>query len=301
MRKRTEISMEWNDLKIILAIGRSGTLSGAARALKLNHSTVFRRINIIEEKLDVRFFDRMQNGYVLTEAGNIAMLTAQRVDEEMNGLSRELIGKDLRLQGTIRVTAPEGVSLTLLRPIFAKFLKENPEIHIDLVVTGSNLQLSRREADIAIRVTAKPPDASIGRKICRFRFGVYASHAYVKNKENFELKDYDWILHDDSSHWFSQSLWKKMGHPRVKIQLSSDSTSAITNAVKDGLGVAPLPCFIGDSEKTLTRIVEPTDGMTLELWLLTHPDLRNTTRIKALMTFLYESLLKEKRLIEGEL
>lgn len=291
--------MEWNDLRIILAIGRSGTLSGAAKSLNLNHSTVFRRINIIEDKLQVRFFDRMQNGYVLTEAGNIAMSAAQRIDDEMNGLSRQLVGKDLRLQGTIRVTAPEGVSLKLLRPIFADFLKINPDIHIDLVVTGNTLQLSRREADIAVRVTSKPPDTSIARKVCRFRFAVYASRRYLKTKKDCALKDYNWLLLDDSSHWFSASLWKKMGHPNASVRFSSDSTVAIVNAVKDGLGVAPLPCFLGDNEKKLVRIQEPTEEPAPDLWLLTHPDLRNTARIKALIDFLYDALQNKKELIEG--
>jgi DNA-binding transcriptional LysR family regulator len=291
--------MEWDDLKIILAIGRAGTLSGAAKSLNLNHSTVFRRINIIEDKLNVRFFERMPNGYILTEAGEVAMLAAEKIDDEMNSLTRELVGKDLRLQGTIRVTAPEGVSLKLLQPIFADFIKLNPEIHIDLVVTGSTLQLSRREADLAVRVTNKPPETSIGRRICHFRFGVYASRGYLKSKKDFSLKEHDWILLDNSSNWFPQSFWKKMGHPGVKLIFSSDSTMAIVNAVKDGLGVAPLPCFLGDSETKLVRIVEPTEEMALELWLLTHPDLRHTTRVKALMNFLYEALLQKKELIEG--
>ena len=291
--------MEWDDLKIILAIGRAGTLSGAAKLLKINHSTVFRRINIIENNLNVRFFERMPTGYVLTEAGNIAMHTAKRVDDEMNGLARTLVGKDLRLQGTIRVTSPEGVSLKLLQPIFALFLKENPDIQIDLVVTGSTLQLSRREADLAVRVTNKPPDTSIGRKICHFRFAIYASRQYLKTKKDTILKDHNWILLDDSSNWFPQSVWKKMGHPGAKIIFSSDSTMAVVNAVKDGLGVAPLPCFLGDSEKKLVRVVEPNAEMALELWLLTHPDLRHTARVKALMTFLHKSLESKKNLIEG--
>ena len=293
--------MEWDDLRIILAIGRAGTLSGAAKSLNLNHSTVFRRINIIENNLEVRFFDRMPNGYVLTEAGDVAMRRAKRIDDEINGFTRELVGKDLRLQGIIRVTAPEGVSLKLLQPMFTAFLKANPDIQIDLVVTGSTLQLSRREADLAIRVTSNPPDTSIGRRVCRFRFGVYASRAYMKSKKDFSLKDHNWILLDDSRNWFPQSLWKKMGHPGVKVTFSSDNTMAIINAAKSGLGIAPLPCFLGDSEKKLIRIMEPTEEMALELWLLTHPDLRHTARVKALMSFLHEALQSKKDLIEGNL
>lgn len=297
--------MEWNDLKIILAIGRDGTLSGAAKALGMNHSTVFRRINTIEEKMEVRFFDRLPQGYSMTEAGEAALRTAERIDDEVNGLSRELVGKDLRLQGAIRVTAPEGVSLQLLRPIFAAFLHQHPGIQIDLVVTGSALKLARREADLAIRVTKKPPDTSIGRRVCKFGFGIYAARTYIEADKKSKVENYNWVLLEDSSNWFSPGLWKKMLNAKANVVFRSDSTSAIVNAALDGLGVTPLPCFIGDSEKSLVRVDELQKELEKEtppdLWILMHPDLRHTARVKALMHFLYESLEKDKGIIEGKL
>lgn len=299
------IVMEWNDLKVILAIGRAGTLSGAAKSLGMNHSTVFRRINVIEEKMEVRFFDRLPQGYSMTEAGEAALGTAERIDNEVNGLSRELVGKDLRLQGSIRVTAPEGVSLRLLRPVFAAFLHEHTDIQIDLVVTGSALKLSRREADLAIRVTSNPPDTSIGRQVCKFGFGVYVSKEYLEVKKNRLPEEHAWVLLEDASSWFKPAVWKKIFNPNSKVVFRSDSTSAIVNAALDGLGVTPLPCFIGDSEKELVRLDEFQKEIAkenaLDLWILMHPDLRHTARVKALMRFIYESLEKEKSLIEGNL
>lgn len=291
--------MDWNDLNIVLAIARSGTLAGAARSLALNHSTVFRRINAIEKKLEVRFFERLPQGYVLTEAGEAAMRSAERIDEEVHALARELVGRDLRLQGTIRLTAPEGVTLKLLSPHIEKFCAMHPDIHIDLAVTGSALQLARREADLAVRVTAKPPDSSIGRRICAFRFGIYATRAYLKKHQNNKLADCDWVLTDDSRDWFPQRIWKKIGQSKAKTILSSNSTIAVLNAVKQGIGVAPLPCFLGDSEKTLVRAIELPKEMTLDLWLLTHPDLRHTARVKALMHFLEKAFGEQRELIEG--
>lgn len=297
--------MDWNDLKIVLAISRAGTLSGAAKSLDMNHSTVFRRINMIEKKLGVRFFDRLPQGYIMTDAGEAAMRTAETIDNEVNSLSRELVGKDLRLQGNIIVTAPEGVSLKLLRPIISAFLKLHPEIKIDLIVTGSTLKLARREADIAIRVTNNPPDTSIGRRVCKFRFGFYASKLYVKKNDEYGVENYDWLLLDDSRQWFPQSVWKKMGlsnlHQAQNVVFRSDSTMAIVNAAIDGLGVAPLPCFLGDEEKKLTRVIDVPEEMELELWILMHPDLRHTARVLALKTFLYESLEKKRNLLEGQL
>ena len=299
--------MDWNDLKIILAIGRQGSLSGAARTLDMNHSTVFRRINAIEDKMGVRFFDRLPQGYSLTEAGEAALRAADKIDNEVNGLSRKLLGKDLRLQGGIRVTAPEGVSHKLLRPIIAEFLKRHPEINIDLVVTGNALKLARREADLAIRVTNNPPDTSIGRKVCNFRFGFYASKEYVEKNTQTKVDQHHWLLLDDCQQWFPASVWKQLGLAGLQktnnVCLRTDSTTAIVNAAIDSLGVAPLPCFLGDDEEKLVRVFEPdkdiAGGMMLELWVLMHPDLRNTARVRALKNYIYENLEINKKLIEG--
>jgi len=291
--------MEWDDLKIILAIGRAGSLSGAARSLSLNHSTVFRRINTIEKKLEVRFFERLPKGYVLTDAGEIAMSTAEKVETQVHDLARELVGKDLRLQGAIRVTAPEGVSLKLLGPHLARFCQVHPNIHIDLIVTSNALQLAQREADLAIRVTSKPPDSSIGKQICQFRFGLYATKKYLDNHGQASMESHTWVMTEDSRDWFPSVIWKRLGLPNARVALSSNSTMAVVNAAREGVGVAILPCFLGDSDMDLVRVIEPPDDMALELWLLMHPDLRHTARVKALMQFLFEGLEGQKDLIEG--
>ncbi len=299
MTEKMNVDLQWNELNIILAIGRAGTLSGAAKLLSQSHSTVFRQINAIEKKLGVRFFERLPHGYIKTEAGETAVRSAEKIDDEMHGLARELIGKDSRLQGTIRLTAPEGLSQTLLAPLLASFCQSHPDIHIDLIVSGSDLALSRREADLALRVTNKPPETSIGRRISLFRFGLYTTQNYLTKHKDAEFEDYDWLLNDDSRNWFSASFWKKIANPQTKRAFSSNSIMSIFNACKSGLGVAPLPCFLGDSDKKLKRILIPAQETELELWLLTHPDLRSTTRIRTLMTFLYESLEEHTALLQG--
>ena len=162
----------------------------------------------------------------MTEAGEAALSTAARIDNEVKRLSCELVGKDLRLHGSIRITAPEGVSLKLLRLVFAAFLHEHPDIQIDLVVTGSALKLSRREADLAIRVTNNPPDTSIGRRVCKFRFGVYASKSYMAANKNSLPEEYAWVLLEDASSWFAPAVWKKLFNPNSQVVFRSDSTSA---------------------------------------------------------------------------
>lgn len=292
--------MQWNDLKIILAIGRAGSLTGAARLLEQNHSTVFRQINAIEKSLGVRLFERLSTGYVKTEAGEAAVEAAERIDEEIHGLTRKLAGKDKRLQGKIRLTAPEGITQTILMPLLAKFSKQHPDIEVDLVVTSIDLELSRREADVALRVTAKPPDTSVGRCISRFNFAVYATQAYLAKHKQASIEEHDWLLADDARNWFSNSDWKKIAKKHTRTVLSSNNIMAILNACKNSLGIALLPCFLGDSEKKLIRVKEPQINKSLELWILTHPDLRYTARVRALKQFLFESMAQHSALFAGE-
>lgn len=291
--------MNWDDLNLVLAICRSGSLSGAARSLGVNHSTVFRRLNAIEKKLEVRLFERQANGYLMTEAGEAVKRSAERIDEEVVTLSRELLGRDLRLQGTIRITAPEGVALRLLTPQLAAFCRLHPDITIDLVVTSSALRLSHREADLAVRATRTPPDSSIGREVCKFRFSMYASPEYLADSQGRALEEHLWVMPDDGIDFFPSPLWRKKTFPQAKVVYSSNNTMAIVEAAKAGLGVAPLPCFLGDSEPGLVRVIAPPEELTLSLWVLIHPDLRHTARVRALMMFLTESLAEQKSAMEG--
>jgi DNA-binding transcriptional LysR family regulator len=291
--------MDWNDLNLVLAICRTGTLTGAAKVLSVNHSTVFRRINAIEKKLNVRLFDRQPAGYVMTEAGEAVKRTAERIDEEVDGLSRDLLGRDLRLQGPLRVTAPEGIGLKLLSPQLTVFCADHPDIQMDLNISSSALRLSRREADIAVRVTSRPPDNYIGHRICKFRFCMYASRSYLKRHRGASLENHHWLMTDDGFDLLPPAVWKSKDHPIARVVFSSNSIMAVINAAKQGLGVAPLPCFLGDSERGLQRVIDPPEALTLALWVLIHPDLRYTARVTVLMKFLVAALEKNKAAIEG--
>jgi len=291
--------MDWNDLNLVLAVCRSGTLSGAARALGVNHSTVFRRINAIEKSLGVRLFDRQPDGYAMTEAGEVVARTARRIADEVDTLDRQLLGRDLRLEGLLRVTSPQGIALKILNERLSAFCVRHPGIQMDLVITSDALKLSRREADIAVRVTRQPPDNLIGRRICKFRFAMYASRKYLRQHGDEPLEEHQWILTDDGFDQLPPALWKRKAHGAARVVFASNSTIATIDAAKRGLGVAPLPCFIGDGEAGLSRLGDPPEELTRDLWVLTHPDLRNTARVKALMADLVDALEAARSSFEG--
>jgi DNA-binding transcriptional LysR family regulator len=292
--------LEWNDVAVILAICRAGSLGGAARRLGSTHSTVFRQLNAIEEKTGVRFFDRLRHGYVMTESGEAAKRFGERMESEMYALGREILGRDMMLQGKVRMTAPEGLATTLLPPILTAFQQEHPDVSIELIVTSLSLDLAQREADIALRVTNSPPDTSLGRKICDFGNGIYASPAYLERHKDIPLSEHSWIMSDGSAAWIISKVWRNQSRAEEQIVMSSNSITAVMGAARAGHGVATLPSFLGDSDPGLEAVRHHLPGTKLELWLLTHPDLRHTARVKALMAYLHTALRKQSGLLEGK-
>ena len=293
--------LEWNDLHLVLAVCREGTLSGAARVLDVNHSTVFRRIGAIEEKLGVRLFERLPTGYAMTEAGEAMRAVGERVENEMHGLSRELIGRDLRLSGILRVAVPDALLLKILMPHLCIFAQRYPQILLELVISNNCLNLTRREADIAVRVTQSPPETVVGRRLCDMKTTIYGSTEYLARQVDNTIESYTWLMPDEDLAHLPISQWLYRKYPKATTVFRCNTLLGLHEAAVQGLGVVALPCFLADPDTRLSRILPPPDELTCELWLLTHPDLRRTARVRALMDFLVEVLDKEKDLIEGRL
>lgn len=292
-------ALEWGDLSVLLAVCRAGSLSGAARVLRLNHSTVFRKVNAIEEKTGVRFFERLPDGYAMTDAGRTVMQYAERIEAEVHALGREVLGQDMRLQGKITLTAMEGLAIQVAPALIAEFCGQHPEVTVEVVGSVAALDLVRREADIAIRATRKPPDTSLGKKICDFRFAVFGSPQYLKGKDTVPLAEHRWSLISGSASWLVPLLWKKKAHADAQTLYSSSLSLSVLNAAAEGLGLTLMPCYLGDADERLVRVTDPIEPLTLELWILTHPDLRHTARVKALMAYLYDALKEKAELFEG--
>ncbi len=291
--------MEWNDIRLVLALCRAGSLSGAAGALGVNYSTVLRRLNAMESDLNVRLFDRGPSGLAATEAGEAVFRTAERMDEEANDLSRSLVGRDLGLEGPIRVTAPEGITLALLMPALAQFGAAHPRVQLDLVVSSHALSLARREADVAIRVTKKPPESYFGRRVGAFRFALYASKRFWKRREHAALDDVPWLMTDDGIDFIGPLVRRRVMSKRPDVALTSANASAVLDATRRGLGVTALPRFLGDRESRLVRILSDIEPSNLSVWVLIHQDLRNTVRVRALVSHVYDALEQRRGELEG--
>lgn len=286
--------MDWDDLRLVLAVGRAGSLSGAARALGVNYSTVFRRVNSIEESIKLRLFERHPHGYVLTEAGEAVVRRAEHMEEEANAISRELLGTDTRLSGVIKLTAPSGVTRYALMPLLESFSKQHPEIELDLIITSSSLYLERNEADLALRIGKRPPENYIAREVCKFSFGIYGSPEYIEKYAHLAPLEHRWIEHrDDPRPWWATE------RDRVKIVFKSDSSMANIDAVRRGLGLLSTPHIVGSRADGLQRLDLPVKNVERTMWLLMHPDLRGTARVKALMNHLLTNLQQQKNAFVG--
>lgn len=290
--------MDWESLKFFLAVARQGTLAGAGRSLGVKHSTVLRRIATLEGDLGLKLFERHPGGMLLTGAGREMLDIAARIGDDLVTLERRLSGRDLRLTGTVRLAAI-GVLVPWIAEALAAFHALYPGIVVEVAISPATVSLARHEADIAIRISARPPDSLIGRRIATLVHGVYAARTHPAAREPSPvLADHAWIAYAESRNDLPQARWMAETIPADRVVLRSGHTGMMVAAVRAGLGLAVLPCYLGDAEPALRRLrLVPDLGQ--EMWLLTHRDLRRTPRVRAVMDFLAKELLRHRDLIEG--
>jgi DNA-binding transcriptional LysR family regulator len=292
-------SLEWSDLRVVLAICRAGSLVGAGRLLSCSHTTVFRRINAIEERAEVRFFERLPSGYAMTDAGEVAKRFGERVEAEFLALSREVLGRDTEVSGNVVITAPEGIVSHILPPILLDFRREHPDVTFEVVESNAAFDLARREADIAIRATRKPPDDSLGRRISTFRFAVYGNEDLLAATADAPLSEQPWVGLQGTIAWLVPQVFKSTTKAEERMVYTTNAAAAAIEAVRAGVGVTLMPCYRCDPIGDLHRLAPPLPHLTMELWVLTHPALRHTARVKVLMRHLTEALRARAPLFDG--
>ncbi len=282
--------IDWNDLPYFLSVAKTGSLLGASKALSVNHSTVFRRINALEEKLGTRLFERLPEGYVLTEIGQIVLQHAEHAEDSVHTLERAVAGKDFELSGEIRVTAPITFSEHILVPCIAKFRRLHPRISVNIVVSSALYDLSRRDADVAIRSTNNPPDYLIGRKVAEVIWSVYASKAFIKKfgkpKDIQQMEEFSLVGADESLFRIDAYQWLMKNFSNKQFSCSASDVQTIIKLCIEGLGLAVLPTNY--FAPNLVKLFEVEPRFQDNIWILTHPDLRHVTRIKEFVKFLYD-------------
>jgi DNA-binding transcriptional LysR family regulator len=299
---------DWDDLRTILAVARGGGLARAAARLGVDQSTVFRRIKRLEDKLAVRLFERLASGYVATAEGERLLATAERMEEEANALERAITGNDCRLTGLLRITSSETTADRILTRHLAAFRTRHPDIEIELIVENRVLSLTRREADIALRPTRPSESGLFGRKLADVAWAVYGSLGYLAAHgwplDASALAEHTLIGWDEPQIYGAATRWLATTAPASPGKRAAYRSNSLLNqltAVRAGIGLAALPCFLGDGDAALARVVGPIPQLARELWLVTHDDLRRTARIEAFFAMMAAAIKEDRPLIEGRL
>ena len=295
------LMFSWDDLRIIKAIGQAGALAPAAAALGVNATTIARRLDQAETILGVTLFDRRRTGYRPTAAGAQMIALADRIEPEIVNAVRSVAGHDQGHAGDLRVTTSDALLVDFLNPIIASFQARNPLIRVDVTVVNEPLNLARGESDIAFRATAAPPENLFGRRVGTIAWAPYGNRAdflggWPSADDLYRLKwaSYGPGLSGLKAHAFVE---KHVLHDNIVYR--GNSVAGVASAIASGIGVGFLPCMHGDLWPNITRIGPLVPDLSDELWVLTHPSIKKSSRVSAFMAHCITAIGKQRRFIEG--
>lgn len=298
---------DWNELQLVLAVQRTSTLTGAAKTLGIDHSTAFRRLNALETRLGVRLFERLPGGaYQATPAGERMAAAAERMEDEALAINRDIAGRDHRLSGRLRVTSSETLAYRILTRHLAAFRQAHPGIVVELVVDNRVLSLSRREADIALR-PMRPKEGDLwGRKLANVAWTVYGAVDYLQGdgatvSSPEDLGRHPLIGWEETVGGIMAADWLNRAVSGETVVYRTNSLINQFVAAKAGIGLALLPCYLGDGDSGLARALpNPVPDLSGELWIVTHADLRGTARVRAFFDLVGDGLAREHHLFDGQ-
>jgi DNA-binding transcriptional LysR family regulator len=292
--------LSWDEFRLVKSIAEARSLVGAAEMLGVNHSTVFRRLAAVESAVGARLFERSRAGYEPTVAGEEMIALASTMAESVLEFERRVAGRDVKPTGELSVTTPEAIGQHFMPAVVAQFQILNPGIVVELILSNQSLNLSRRDADIAIRLTNDPPETLVGRRICTARWSVYGRRDLIARLGDDAAATVAFIGYGDNfgsgpgRRWIGSNI-----HPG-RLVAKANSAYCMLQLALQGFGATLLPCFLGDSGPDLTRVGPLLPELDLGLWMLTHSDLRRSARVRAFMDFVGAELTKHRRAIEGQ-
>jgi DNA-binding transcriptional LysR family regulator len=287
--------VQWDDLKYLLALFRAGTLSAAAREMGTEHTTIARRIASLEDELGIRLFDRSSKGFVLTPEGEAIVELATRVEQKAFDIERLAQGRQSDLKGVVRISAPPTFASAFLVQRLLPLRIQHPELELELVGDSRSASLSRREADIAIRLDRSATTSIFVRRIGALGFGLYGQRDYV---ERTCEESRDFLGYDDSLEHVPQQRWLRSVCGARKLAFRSNDLHTLHNAAAAGLGLAVLPRYLGDPDERLQRVAVDPAPDSRDLWLLIHPDLRRSPRFRTVFDHIVSVVGAEQRALE---
>jgi DNA-binding transcriptional LysR family regulator len=288
--------LEWDDLRSFLAIARHGSLSAAARALKVTQTTMGRRLEGLHAKTGARLLQRTPAGFVLTPAGERVMANVERMEAEALSIERAITGEDARIAGQVRITTVESFGARILTPLLKPLLDRQPELEIELITDTRSLSLSRREADVALRLAEFEQHEAVVRRVGDMAFGLYASPGYLEARGRPDLDAGSpghacvSLQEDLALLPEAKQLAEVMRDGRVRLR--ANSREAQLQAALAGFGLAILPCYLVLDQK-LVELPLPKGRLMRGIWLGVHRDTRHTPRIRLVLDQLSQGLREQ--------
>jgi DNA-binding transcriptional LysR family regulator len=286
---------DWNDLRHFLAVARHGSTIAAAKALHLSQSTVHRRLAELEQRLGRHVVIRHATGYRLTEFGNELLPLATKVEEAVASLERHLIVANDAPTGSVRVTCSESIGYRLMQSsLLETFHNRHPGLRVELIMSDRFLDIAKGDADVAIRAGVPNEETLVGRKIADVPWALYCSHTYLERHGRVERAEdidrHSVIEFDGDIRDHHAAQWLRSVAPRATVVARSNTVAGLMMTVKSGAGLAPLPMPLAGREVDLVCVFGPVPGLYSQIYLLTHPDLRHTPRIRAFFDFIITEL-----------
>ncbi len=291
--------MAWDDLRYVLTVAEQGTLSGAARVLGVNHSTVLRRVSAFEEAKGVRVFERTGSGYVLTPESRHLLTTLRTIEDQVNGIDRAIAKQGLELDGPVRVTTTDAIAAAGVTNHVAAFQAQHPGVVAELNLTNAYVNFTKMEADITVRpALALPPDLA-GEKVCDVLMHVYATPAYLERHRATSYGGHKWLGVASPISASAVGEWQRQTLPESAIIVRSSSFVGLRDLAETGLGIALPPCCVGDPSPHLARADLFPDTLTTSLWVATHKDMMGSSKVQSILTWFTDAVRGDADLYEG--
>lgn len=293
--------VDWNDLRYLLALKRAGSLAGAARELKVDGSTVSRRLAALEEALGAHLLRRTPDGLTFTEAGEAAAATAAKLEASTAELERTLSGEDERPEGTVRLTFPDGFMPYLISAV-GRLREPYPKLQVELIASPRPLDLSRGEADVALRLTRPSQEGLLAKRLGTIGWALYASEKYLlargTPKHLGDFEGHDVVHYEDTLKGVPGAVWLDAHARAAKVVMRANSPRTVMTAALEGLGICALPCFTVVATPELRRLTPDVIGAP-EVFAVTAPDRSHTRRVRLVVEMLVELFDREAALFAG--
>jgi DNA-binding transcriptional LysR family regulator len=287
--------LQWDDVRYFLELARVGSLSGAAKKLGVEHSTVSRRVEALEQSLGIRLFDRLPKGWTLTPEGETLAAQATRLDDEAQTFSRVALGVS-SLQGTVRVSAPPALAGYFFAPRLAKVRTQWRNIDLELIGETRDANLVRGEADLAIRMSRPNVPGLIARRIGDMGYGLYAAQGYTDRPE----AEWEFVGYDDSLIQVPQQQWLNRIAGERRFVFRSNDLATMLNAARGGVGLVVLPHFLAAEDSDLKLVANLVCPTVRQMWLVMHPDVKRSPRVRVVADLLADLVAQAHGLLSGE-